>query len=62
MEPRAALAKPRLPWVGLFAGRWPSQAKGDEAMRQASLQACCTVLDAMQRRGLHLDPLMAQGE
>ena len=35
-------------------------AKGDEAMMQASLRACFTVLDAMKQRGLHLDPQMAK--
>ena len=37
-----------------------AQAKGDEAMKRASLQACFTVLDAMKRRGLHMDPPIAQ--
>ena len=34
--------------------------QGDTAMAEAELRACFTVLDAMKRRGLHLDPQMAQ--
>jgi tetratricopeptide (TPR) repeat protein len=33
---------------------------GDEEMMRASLQECVTVLDAMKRQGMHLDPAAAQ--
>jgi hypothetical protein len=33
-----------------------AQKSGDEAMMQAELRACFTVLDGMKRRGLHMDP------
>ena len=33
-----------------------AQAKRDEAMMQAELHACFTVLDAIKRSGLHMDP------
>ena len=37
-----------------------AQASGDEAMMQAELSATFTVLDGMKRRGMHLDPPIAQ--
>ena len=37
-----------------------AEKKGDEAVMQASLQDCFTVLDGMKRRGMHLDPPIAQ--
>ena len=37
-----------------------AEKKGDEAMMQSALHACFTVLDAMKRRALHMDPTIAQ--
>ena len=36
-----------------------AQKSGDEAMMRAELHACFTVLDSMKRRGLHMDPPIA---